>query len=98
MTEPPVHTHGLRFRRRTAARWADTNPIPGPGEPCLERDTGKFKIGDGQTRWLDLPYFVPHNEFVEGGETLAEHIVSPLPHPVYDDAPSLALLYENAKV
>ena len=29
---------------------------------------------------------------------LAEHVDSPLPHPVYDDGPSLELLYQNAKV
>lgn len=29
---------------------------------------------------------------------LPDHIASLLPHPVYDDGPSLTLLYENAKV
>jgi hypothetical protein len=31
-------------------------------------------------------------------ELLLEHINAETPHPVYDDGPSLALLYENAKV
>jgi hypothetical protein len=30
-------------------------------------------------------------------EILTDHINSPAPHPVYDDAPSLTLLYENAR-
>lgn len=29
---------------------------------------------------------------------LPNHIISEFPHPVYDDGPSLFLLYENAKV
>lgn len=32
------------------------------------------------------------------GAALLEHINSETPHPVYDDGPSLALIYENAKV
>lgn len=98
MAEPRVHTHQIRLRRRTASGWMGTDPVLGPGEPGLEKDTGKLKIGNGVTKWSDLPYFVPHDEFAEGGATLGEHIASELPHPVYDDAPSLALLYENAKV
>lgn len=35
---------------------------------------------------------------VDGIIPLEEHINSDLPHPVYDDGPSLALIYENAKV
>jgi hypothetical protein len=38
---------------------------------------------------------------VQGGISRAdlnEHVNSETPHPVYDDGPSLALLYENAKV
>ena len=34
----------------------------------------------------------------EGGTNLSDHIYSETPHPVYDDGPSLTLLYENAKV
>jgi hypothetical protein len=35
---------------------------------------------------------------VDGTEAVLEHIDSELPHPVYDDGPSLTLIYENAKV
>lgn len=39
----------------------------------------------------------PPGEF--GGQIeLAEHILDETPHPVYDDGPSFALLYQNAKV
>lgn len=93
-----MKTHPIRLRRRLSGDWSGPNPVLGPGEPGFEKDTGKLKIGDGETRWNDLPYFVPHDEHAEGGATLEEHIVADLPHPVYDDAPSLFLLYENAKV
>lgn len=35
---------------------------------------------------------------MSGDASLIDHVDSPTPHPVYDDGPSLALLYENAKV
>ncbi len=34
----------------------------------------------------------------DSAELLNAHVNSETPHPVYDDGPSLALLYENAKV
>jgi hypothetical protein len=34
----------------------------------------------------------------DGTDAVLEHIDSPTPHPAYDDAPSLTLIYENAKV
>ena len=93
-----MHTHQIRLRRRTAAGWMATDPVLGPGEPGLEKDSGKLKIGNGYAKWSDLPYFVPTDSDNIGGATLVEHIDSDLPHPVYDDGPSLTLLYENAKV
>lgn len=32
------------------------------------------------------------------GPLLDEHVNAAMPHPAYDDGPSFALLYENAKV
>lgn len=94
----------FKWKRDSTRRWAGLNPILAEGEPGLELDTGKFKIGDGNTRWLELPYFTPGDG--SGGDpgdppddgSLAEHINSLTPHPVYDDGPSFELLYENAKV
>ena len=90
--------HTIKFRRRTSSSWAALNPVLAEGEPGLERDTGKLKIGNGFTHWLELPYFIPIDVDTEIVSTLPEHIASPTPHPAYDDAPSLTLLYENAKV
>lgn len=48
----------FRFQRGTAARWTELNPILGAGEPGVELDTGKFKMGDGMNPWNDLEYFL----------------------------------------
>ena len=47
----------LQFRKGTLAEWTTANPIPSSGEPCYETDTRKFKIGDGTTHYLSLPYY-----------------------------------------
>jgi hypothetical protein len=48
----------MQQRRGTAAQWISTNsgngPVLNPGEIGFETDTGKFKIGDGVTPWLNL--------------------------------------------
>lgn len=88
----------FQFVRGTAESLARTNPTFRDGEPVFERDTHKLKIGDGFTSYRDLPYL---GGTVSGGTddtALAAHIASTTPHPVYDDGPSLLLLYNNAKV
>lgn len=51
---PRVHL--LQFRKGTATEWAAINPVLADGEPGVERDTGKLKIGDGVKTWTALPY------------------------------------------
>lgn len=85
----------FRLRRDTAFRWLNKNPILDVGEPGFENDTGRLKIGDGYKTWTELGYFVPIDS---NQSTLSEHINSEIPHPVYDNGPSLVFLYENAKV
>jgi peptidoglycan/xylan/chitin deacetylase (PgdA/CDA1 family) len=46
----------IQLRRGTAAQWTSANPILASGEPAVETDTGKRKMGDGVTAWGDLPY------------------------------------------
>jgi hypothetical protein len=88
----------IQLRRGKAIFWASENPILHQGEPGLETDTRKVKYGDGVTPWLALPYASGGADIPVDQASLADHINSPTPHPVYDDGPSLALLYENAKV
>lgn len=51
-----VINHIYQFKRGTAQRWIDVNPILRQGEPGFEYDTGRLKIGDGFTPWLGLKY------------------------------------------
>ncbi len=82
--------------------WTTKNPILNKDEPGFDLDEHNFKFGDGFTRWNDLEWFLSPSE--SGGDdgtamaALQAHINSLTPHPVYDDGPSLTLLYENAKV
>jgi|RhiMetStandDraft_4_1073278.scaffolds.fasta_scaffold19898_4 Major tropism determinant N-terminal domain len=91
----------FKLRRDTSWRWNIQNPVLSDGEPGFETDTGRFKIGDGSKRWVDLDYFVPVDPLdIEEPppSDLLEHVNSLLPHPVYDEGVSFTLLYQNAKV
>jgi len=52
----------IQIRSDTAARWAQYNPVLADNELAYEKDTGKMKIGNGRSRWKDLPYIA----FTEG--------------------------------
>jgi hypothetical protein len=45
------------IRRDTTVNWEENNPVLLAGEPGYETDSYKIKIGDGQSKWLDLPYY-----------------------------------------
>lgn len=89
----------IQFRRGKAAHWEDENPTLHPGEPGFETDTKRYKIGDGVTDWRELDYigYIASDGPVSDAALLA-HIQDLTPHTVYDDGPSLTLLYANAKV
>jgi hypothetical protein len=46
----------IQLRRDTSANWEGTNPILAQGEPGVELDTKKMKVGDGIRSWNDLDY------------------------------------------
>jgi plastocyanin len=46
----------IQLRNDTATNWTTANPILALGEFGLERDTNKFKIGNGTSTWNALPY------------------------------------------
>ncbi|MGN1200847.1 MAG: hypothetical protein ACI4R8_01095 [Candidatus Caccovivens sp.] len=50
-------TTRIILRNDTSANWTASNPTLLKGEIGLERDTDKYKIGDGTTTWNLLPYF-----------------------------------------
>lgn len=47
----------IQLRRDTAAAWVAANPVLADAEVGVERDTGKFKVGNGVTQWSGLDYF-----------------------------------------
>lgn len=46
----------IKHRRDTKANWKLANPVLDDGEPALETDTNRTKIGTGTTKWNDLQY------------------------------------------
>lgn len=71
-----VRKRHIRLRRGTAEQWTEANPVLRLGEQGYETDTvqlvggvcyHKFKIGDGETAWNDLPYMGLGNPVSEGG-------------------------------
>jgi hypothetical protein len=46
----------IQLRNGTAAQWTSANPTLALGEVGVEKDTSKFKIGDGATAWTSLGY------------------------------------------
>lgn len=48
-------TH-IQQRRGSASEWSSVNPTLFEGEAGHETDTGKWKMGDGVTDWVGLPY------------------------------------------
>lgn len=52
----PPNIYRVKERRATAADWTSVNPILAEAQFCYEIGTGKFKVGDGSSRWNDLPY------------------------------------------
>lgn len=45
----------IQLRHGTFDQWTSSNPVLLAGEMGVVLDTGRWKIGDGATKWLDLP-------------------------------------------
>jgi hypothetical protein len=52
----------IQVRRDTSANWTSLNPTLSSGEIGYETNTGKFKIGNGSSLWLDLDYFLDSSD------------------------------------
>ena len=46
----------FQHRRDTSTNWQTNNPLLASGEMGIETDTSSFKIGNGTSHWVDLPY------------------------------------------
>lgn len=50
----------FQLRKGTAALWASVNPILADGEPGLETDTGRLRMGNGVAQFTALPYYAQY--------------------------------------
>ena len=48
----------IALSQDTSLNWSSANPVVPSGVLCLETDTGKIKLGNGETAWNDLGYKV----------------------------------------
>ena len=95
-----------KLRGGTAEQWVEKNPILREKEPGVETNTKKFKIGDGQTYWNDLPYYVNEDavkimisEAMANADPITPAQVTEIVTRVKSELtlPNLVLAYENAK-
>jgi hypothetical protein len=78
----------FKLRRGTSGAWMAADPVLLEGEPGVETDTDRLKVGDGVRRWSELPYYLSEGRI---GELVDDKIVT---GP--GEAPNLALLWQNA--
>ena len=67
----------IQLRRATAQEWLDANPVLKAGEPGIELDSFKIKIGNGNKAWSDLPYIGANSPIINSNEAIM--IVNKLP-------------------
>lgn len=79
----------IQLRRGTKETLRSINPKPRSGEPIVETDTGRMKIGDGSHTWNELSYC---NEIPARISNISQGVVSGYyngdPNTVIDIAPS----------
>ena len=66
----------IQLRRDTSANWTSINPTLAEGEIGVEKDTDKFKIGDGTTGWTSLSYayIQADNNYIDADKTKVGYI------------------------
>jgi hypothetical protein len=70
----------FQLRRQVSSVWTTKNTVLRQGEPGVEIDTNRFKIGDGKTPWTSLPYFVNENGvLVLLNEAVADLVLNGVP-------------------
>lgn len=65
------------MRRDIGSQWSTVNPILAAGEIAVETDTNRFKVGDGVTSYVGLPYFASQ------AVVLSDHEGASDPHSQY---------------
>lgn len=76
----------IQLRHDTVANWSANDPILAVGEPGVETDTGRLKVGDGARHWSVLPYAaLDVNTYV----TVEQIVIS----PVAPSNPALGMIW-----
>jgi glycine cleavage system regulatory protein len=65
----------IQLRRDTTANWTSSNPTLSQGEIGYELNTGKIKIGTGNTAWNSLDYLTIATNSVTGTLTFPDNTV-----------------------
>jgi hypothetical protein len=73
-----VKTFVFQWRRGTAAQWLLDDRVLRAGEPGFVSDTNQFKIGNGVSKWTELPYFVDHTAIAA---MIADAVIDGVPGP-----------------
>ena len=60
----------IRLKRGTSEAWTRVNPVLLEGEPGFEKDTNKLKIGNGTSKWTELPYFNQEFSIAPDGKSI----------------------------
>lgn len=55
----------LLLRKDSLANWQANNPILRAGEMSYVTDLGRCKVGDGQSHWTQLPFFMLDTDYME---------------------------------
>lgn len=55
----------VQLRRGSTTQWTETNPVLADGEPGVDTDEKRIKVGDGRTQWNDLDWaaWIPDHMF-----------------------------------
>lgn len=56
MAEKTLNNVIIQLRSGSATQWAASSRILAKGEPGVETDSGRIKIGDGSSTWANLPW------------------------------------------
>lgn len=95
-------TMNVRFQQKydTSANWAESTIQLLAGEIAVESDTGKFKFGNGEDVFKDLPYAGIDQAQLDAIEDNYYHVVPTIPEgseEIETDAQALARVVTNPK-
>lgn len=72
----------VQFRAGPAALWVERNPTLEAGEPGLETDTRRVKIGDGSSDWNTLAYLKADVDLEVSTQEIVDAVLADLEPPI----------------